>query len=270
MINAVDAKVIEEFGQQWNQFSEYSGHFASKNLLADMIGPLMELDDLKGADVAEIGAGAGRIVNMLMESGVSKVLALEPSDAVRTLRKNLEMHGERVAVVQGTGDQLPAGNFDYVFCIGVMQHVSDPHPVLLAARKALKPGGKYFMWLYAKEGTEKYRAFVMPLRMITKCLPTVILTGLCWALMVGLTGYIQLCKLFPNLPLAKYATEVLGKVSPQARTITIYDQLNPTWVKYYSKSEVEKMMNDAGFTDVNTFHRHGYSWSVIGTVAQSK
>ncbi|MCG3772326.1 MAG: Ubiquinone biosynthesis O-methyltransferase [Nitrosomonadaceae bacterium] len=270
MTSTVDDKVIKEFGKQWNHFSEYSGHFASKDLLADTMGPLMGLDDLKGAAVAEIGSGNGRIVNMLIEAGVSKVLALEPSDAVRTLSKNVEPYGERVEVVQATGDQLPARNFDYVFCIGVMQHVSDPLPVLRAAREALKPGGKYFMWLYAKEGTEMYRALVMPFRAVTKRLPIAVLTRLSWALMVGLTGYIHLCKLSSKLPLSKYVTEVMGKVSPEARTITIYDQLNPTWVRYYSKSEVEKMMVDAGFTDVKTYHRHGYSWSVLGTVAPAK
>lgn len=266
MTSGTDAKVIRDFGEQWNRFTEYSGHFASPNLLADMMGPLMALDDLKGAKVAEIGSGSGRIVNMLVEAGASKVLALEPSDAVRTLAKNAKPFGERVEVVQATGDRLPAGNFDYVFCIGVLQHVSEPLPVLRAARKALKPGGKYFMWLYAKEGTERYRAIVMPLRSVTKRLPAPVMTGLSWSLMVALTGYIQLCRLSSKLPLSKYATEVMGKVSAEARTITIYDQLNPTWVRYYSKSEVEKLMTDAGFTDVKTYHRHGYSWSVIGTV----
>lgn len=264
-----DAKVIEDFGEQWNRFSEYSGHFASKNLLADMMGPLMSIDDLRGARVAEIGSGSGRIVNMIIESGAEKVLALEPSDAVKALRKNMRPWGDRVEILQARGDALPQRNFDYVLCIGVMQHVSEPLAVLRAARRALKPGGKYFMWLYAKEGTERYRSIVIPMRAITRRLPGPVLTGLSWSLMVALTGYVQVCKVLPFLPLAKYSTEVMGKVSPEARTVTIYDQLNPAWVRYYSRAEVENMMTDAGFTDVRTYHRHGYSWSVIGTVTQS-
>jgi len=134
-----------------------------------------------------------------------------------------------------------------------------------AAFRALNPGGKFFIWLYAKEGTKSYRQLVIPLREISKRLPPSILSLISWFLALILSMYVLLCKNYQKLPLSSYMIEVIDKVSLKARMMTIYDQLNPIWVKYYSKSEVEDMMKASGFTNVNFYHRHGYSWSVIGT-----
>jgi SAM-dependent methyltransferase len=265
-IASTDAKTIKDFGEQWTRFPEdNTGYYASKDFLADILNPLITPGEIKNSYVAEIGAGTGRIVKMLVETGAGRVLALEPSDAVGPLRRNVTAYGDKVEVVHGAGHELPARGFDYVITVGVMQHVSEPIPVLKAALNALRPGGKFFMWLYAKEGTEMYRAFVMPVRSVTRVLPHPVLNGICWTLGVGLNGYIQLCKLSKYLPLSKYMTEVLGKVSNKARVMTIYDQLNPTWVRYYTRQEVESMMREAGFADVKAEHRHGYSWAVVGT-----
>ena len=36
--------------------------------------------------------------------------------------------------------------------IGVLHHISDPKPFVEAAYKALRPGGRFLVWLYGKEG----------------------------------------------------------------------------------------------------------------------
>lgn len=45
----------------------------------------------------------------------------------------------------------------------------------------------------------------------------------------------------------------------------IYDQLNPAYAKYYRRDEARALLEDAGFQDVRLHHRHGYSWTVLGT-----
>ena len=44
----------------------------------------------------------------------------------------------------------------------------------------------------------------------------------------------------------------------------IYAQLNPSYAKYYTKREAEKLLIDGKFKNVRTHHRHGYSWIIIG------
>jgi hypothetical protein len=59
--------------------------------------------------------------------------------------------------------------------------------------------------------------------------------------------------------------EVVGRLDPSKRRLTVYDQLNPAYAKYYTRDEAASLLTRAGFKDVTVHHRHGYSWSVVGT-----
>ena len=61
-----------------------------------------------------------------------------------------------------------------------------------------------------------------------------------------------------------YMVNVLGKLTPDKRHLNIYDQLNPCYAKYYTRSEAVDLLKRAGFANVKEFHRHGYSWTVTG------
>jgi hypothetical protein len=76
--------------------------------------------------------------------------------------------------------------------------------------------------------------------------------------------YIKFCHRLP-LPLRGYMLSVLEKMSPEKRRLIIYDQLNPSYAKYYTKDEAKKLLIDAKFEGVQIYHRHGYSWTVVGT-----
>jgi hypothetical protein len=75
--------------------------------------------------------------------------------------------------------------------------------------------------------------------------------------------YIQLCRVLP-LPLRGYMNNVIGRFSWSKRQLVIYDQLNPTVARYYRQAEAEALLAEAGFCNVRSHHRHGYSWTVIG------
>jgi SAM-dependent methyltransferase len=257
-------RTIKDFGKQWLQYSDNEGYYGSLELLADILSPFLKIDELKNCMVAEIGSGAGRIVNMLLESGVQHVVAIEPSDAFTVLVRNIR-NSEKVTCLNITGDQLAAyGDLDYIFSIGVLHHIPNPKPVVETAFRALRTGGQFLVWLYGKEGNEFYLTFINPLRLITKHLPHFALAGLVWLIYHPLNLYIRLCHRFP-LPLREYLLSVFGKMSPEKRRLIIYDQLNPAYAKYYTKSEAMELLFDGGFINVRAHHRHGYSWTVIGT-----
>jgi len=102
------------------------------------------------------------------------------------------------------------------------------------------------------------------LRRITKKLPPPLLTALSALLNVGLDAYIRLCRVFP-LPMRSYMLEVLAKFPRRVRRLTIYDQLNPTYAKYYTRAEAADLLARGGFMNIALTHRHGYSWTVTGT-----
>jgi SAM-dependent methyltransferase len=263
-----EKQTIRDFGEQWLRYSDNEGYYGSFELFSDILEPLLSPDRLKDCRVAEIGSGAGRIVNMLLEAGAKHVIALEPSDAFRVLCQNIRQP-ERVTCIQTTGDQLPPdGDLDYVLSIGVIHHIPNPKPVVQAAFKALRPGGQLLVWVYGKEGNELYLALIRLLRMFTKHLSPSILAALVRLVDLPLVLYIKLCHRF-SLPLRGYVRAVLEKMPPRKRRLIIYDQLNPSYAKYYTRLEADQLLKDEQFVNVKTHHRHRYSWTVIGTKPQS-
>lgn len=258
-------RTVADFGEQWQHFRDIDGFFGSVELLRDTLGPLLSVEELRGLRTADIGAGAGRSTLMLIQAGAASVVALEPSPAVEQLRENTTHVREKVQVVHGTGDALaPDLDLDLVFSYGVLQFIPDPQPTLRAGYRALRPGGRIVIWVYGKEGNGLYLLLLLILRSFTTALPHALLSALCAVLNVFLGAYIWLCRLAP-LPLHQYMRYTLGEYEWSHRRVVIYDQLNPTYVVYHTRDEARALLEDAGFTDVKLHHRHGYSWTVIGS-----
>ena len=255
---------IKDFGEQWLKYSDNEGYYGSLELFSDILSPFLKTDEIKDCRIAEIGSGVGRIVNMLLEAEAKHIIAIEPSEAFKVLCSNVPEPG-KVTCLKITGDQLPTyGDLDYIFSIGVLHHIPDPAPVVEAAFKALRPGGHFLVWLYGKEGNGMYLALIRPLRVLTKHLPHYMLASLVEIMYWPSVLYIKFCERLP-LPLRGYMLSVLKKMSPEKRRLIIYDQLNPSYAKYYTRFEAKKLLSDGKFVNIRIHHRHGYSWTVIGT-----
>jgi 2-polyprenyl-3-methyl-5-hydroxy-6-metoxy-1,4-benzoquinol methylase len=260
----IDQKTIADFGGQWTRYTDNSGHYGSLELFADICDPLLNLSEVRGKDAADIGSGTGRIVNMLLDAGAAHVTAIEPSESFSVVVANTAARAERVQVIHGDGLAIPQNQtFDLVTSIGVLHHVENPGPIVAAASRALKPGGKILIWLYGREGNEAYLAVVEPLRAVTKRMPHRLLALLCYVMDALVMTYAAASRIVP-LPLRHYLQTVYGRLAPDKRRLVIYDQLNPAYTKYYREAEVRSLLEQNGFSNVRTHHRHGYSWSVTG------
>lgn len=261
---ALTTKTISDFGEQWIAHQDNPDYYGSLQLLRDLFGSLLSLEEIGGCHVADIGSGTGRIVNMLLDAGAEKVVAVEPSAAFEVLKRNTSSRAAKVTYINDTGENLPAGiDLDLVVSMGVLHHIPQPKPVVDAAFKALRPGGRVLVWLYGQEGNGLYLSFVTPLRALTTRMPHRMLKIVSMALGAMLDTYIFMCRHFP-LPMRGYMLNVLERFTPEIRRLTIYDQLNPAYSKYYTRSEAEDLLRNSGFADVESWHRHGYSWTVVG------
>ena len=261
-----DARTIADFGEQWTAYTDNSGFYGSSELLADIFGPLLALEDVRNKRVADIGSGTGRIVNMLLDAGAAHVTAIEPSGAYDALCANTLDRAERVTLLRGRGEDIPLTTpFDLVVSVGVLHHVVDPHPIMRAALTALKPGGRMLVWLYAREGNERYLSVVEPLRRITRRLPHAMLAALCYVGDGVLMCHMALARLTKRwLKPSGYLEDVYSRLAADKRRLVIYDQLNPRHAHYYTRGEAMALMQANGFQAVSAHHRHGYSWTVIG------
>ena len=262
---SVDQKTIADFGEQWTRHTDNSGFYGSTDLFADAFGKFVAPDDVKDKRVGDIGSGTGRIVSMLLALGAREIVAVEPSDAMDVLRENTKADATKITYVHATGEAIAhENNLDLIVSYGVLHHIVDPEPVVRAALRALRPGGRFCAWLYGHEGNGFYLAVTQPMRKVTTRLPPRVLSAVSHALNAGLDLYLPVCKRIP-LPLAGYMNNVVSKLDRDKRYLTIYDQLNPAYARYYKEHEARDLFERCGFEDVQLHHRHGYSWTVVGT-----
>ncbi|MEO5345396.1 MAG: class I SAM-dependent methyltransferase [Magnetococcus sp. YQC-9] len=259
-------QTIRDFSEKWTNFTTNEGYHASVDWSQEKLGPLFRLrEELPGKRVAEIGCGSGRFIRQLCECDAEHVVALEPSQGgFHALRLNTRECADRISYLNIRGDQLPAeSDLDVIFSLGVLHHIPDPKPVVDAAYRALRPGGRMIVWLYGHEGNRFYLALTLPLRFLTVRLPHAWLETLSRWLVTVTDVYTFFCRFLP-LPLRHYFLETFSRFTRERRMVAIYDQLDPAYAKYYRRAEAEALLSGSGFRDVQLFHYKGYSWSVSG------
>lgn len=254
-------QTIADFSEQWSMFPDNKGYFASVSLFLDSLAGLVTESDIKDKRVADLGSGTGRIVAWLARLGANHIYAIEPAASHEILKQNTREFASRISYVNTPGDQLDINNeLDLVVSLGVISYIPELLPVFRAIHTSLKPQGKFFILAMSKEGNENYCRFVLPLRKLSVHLPDQALFALCCALALPATLYALLCTRLA-LPMRDYFANVYSKMNWHHRVMLIFDQLNPTFVQFLSRQELEQLFVEAGFKDIKLVHRHGYSWA---------
>ena len=132
------------FGLQWNQFrtsqlDSYTGTTISRDRLTHALGGSLAI--LKDKTVLEAGCGAGRFTEVLLSAG-ARVVACDLSIAVEANYANCK-DKPNYFVCQADIRALPvaANSFDFVVCLGVIQHTPSPEETIAALARCVKPGG---------------------------------------------------------------------------------------------------------------------------------
>jgi SAM-dependent methyltransferase len=183
-------------------------------------------------------------------------------------RRNTARHADQVTYLLCKGDEIPDVDADFAISLGVLHHIPEPASTVQRVFEVLPPGGRFLIWLYGEEGNWLYLKVFNPVRRLFARLPDAVLIPFAHVLAVFLRLYRYLCKFLP-LPLHRYMRGVLAQFSHKQLVLTIFDQLNPTFAKYYRRDEAIDLLTTAGFIKVRTYHRHNYSWTLIGEKPRS-
>ena len=141
------------FGMQWIRFSKtqldsHSGIPISRRRFFESTGA--SEDDLRGKLVLDVGCGAGRFAEIALSTG-ARLIAVDFSSAVDACFANLGAN-PRIDVIQADVYALPfkRASFDYVYCLGVLQHTPKPRAAFLALTEQIKPAGRISVDVYPK------------------------------------------------------------------------------------------------------------------------
>ena len=251
---------IEEFGNQFTVYNNIDGYWGSVDMLRDTVYPF-DLNDIKDKKICEVGSGSGRIINKLNLFNPSKIIAVEPSKAIEVAKKNNEKSSIEFLNIRGQ-DLNYNDELDYIFSLGVIYHIPEYDIVCKKIYKSLKPGGKFIIWVYGHENNQLYLKIFNNLRRVTRIIPDFLLRILSKFLNLSAILYIFLCKIF-NMPLKDYFKNVFSKCSYKKREEIIFDQLNPSFAKYFKKEELEALLKTSGFKKIEIHNRHNYSWTAV-------
>jgi SAM-dependent methyltransferase len=275
VITSDQTDAARSWGYQWNRFPSFAPESVQE--FADILG----LDDpasvLGGRIVLDAGCGNGRYLAAAAGAGAARVVGLDFSNAVHAAA-SLVRDVENASIVRGDLYRLPfsPGAFDVVFSIGVLHHVGDPAGAVRSLTSALRPGGYFFGWFYAREGNGAAIRIIEPLRRVLCRLPFRMTEGVSRVLAAGVWSIVHLLyapltrfgwgrRLLARLPLSGYLL-YLRRLGFHATFVTIFDKLHPLIVVYPRAHDVRAWLEGAGLEDVTLSFRNGNSWRAWGRV----
>ncbi len=261
-----DSITAGAFADSWNRI----GSVYTREQFLDWISPLTPAD-FAGAEVLELGFGNGSLLAHAGTLGPRRLVGVELGDTEVQTRKNLSHLPEGlVELRRGDLTRISAGEFDVVYCIGVIHHLQTPRAGFDAVLRHTKPGGRFHCWVYAHEGNGLVRWLVDPLRHVTSRLPWwVTKYGVALPLVFPYYLWAKIMRLFPSLlrrlPLGAYT----GWISRERFRFfhhVAFDQLVTPQTAYLRRTEVAQWLRDSRVDPATTYIelRNGNSWKFGG------
>lgn len=145
------------FGFQWNRFERtqvdrFQRH-SSQSYDRFFAVTRWNEQDLSGQNILEVGSGAGRFSQVVLQHTQATLYSVDYSDAVEANYRN-NGSDDRLNLFQASVYELPfaPGQFDKVFCFGVLQHTPDVKRSVASLIRMVKPGGELIVDFYPVKG----------------------------------------------------------------------------------------------------------------------
>ena len=153
-----EGNYTDNFGFQWNKFQKTQLDRETKNSSQSKDRFFAETgwanEDLNNKNILEVGSGAGRFSQIVLDHTKGNLYSVDYSDAVTANFKNNGHHGDRFHLFQASIYEMPFpdNSFDKVFCFGVLQHTPDFKQSVKALISKVKPGGEVVVDFYPIKG----------------------------------------------------------------------------------------------------------------------
>jgi len=215
----------------------------------------------KGKFILDAGCGNGQLSEALTELGAT-VVGFDYSSSVFAAEKHRK--SSDVHFVHGDLQTPPfdKGSFDLVISNGVLHHTPSTYRTFIEVAKLVKPGGRFYLWLYRRSERFLKRQFFYPgfelTRTIVSRMPngpqSAVVKAYAFALMV--------------------LHRVIGKyeeLSWPERVVGAYDSLTPRWRHYHTPLEVSYWFFENGFSLPTITHwDNPFGFGMVATKAPQK
>jgi SAM-dependent methyltransferase len=270
-----DARTAAAFATSWNNVG--AGSVYTREQFVDWFDPI-DPEVLQGRTVLEMGFGNGSLLAHAGACGPSRLAGIELGDTEEQTRRNLA-HLPAGLLELHRGDLTTAnlGQFDVVYCIGVLHHLKDPGAGFAAIVRNTRPGGRFHCWVYGVEGNGVVIHVVDPIRKVACRLPWwATKYGVALPLAIPYFGYAKAIRRLSRmdgpvahaaarLPLAEYSAWIAERSFPFFHHVA-FDQLVTPQTCYLSREAVEALLRHPDVDPATTYviPRNGNSWKFGG------
>lgn len=255
----IDEKVVEEFGEEWLKFHEFSDEMISKSV-GEYFDIINDTIINKNTYVIDIGCGSGRWTKV-MAPRAGFIEAVDPSNAIFAadrLLKNID----NIRLTKASINTLPFDDetFDLAMCVGVLHHIPNTQQAMIDCVKKVKRGGYFYTYLYhdiSHKGFFTRTAFAISdiLRRGISRLPAGIKKFMCDIIAVFVyLPLVSLSRFFDWLGMKRFAKKIpLADYSNKAFFVMRNDALDRFGTRLeqrFTRQQVEQMMKISGLAEI--------------------
>ena len=268
----LDSLTVDSFADEWARFDQ-SGMTAEEveKVFNEYFAVFPWAALPFNAEGFDMGCGSGRWAK-LVAPRVGKLHCIDPSSAIRVAEsalatlENVVFHNDSLDAVE-----LNPASQDFGYSLGVLHHVPDTFAAIRSCATLLKPGAPLLLYLYyALDNrpfwfrgiwrlTDVLRHMICRLPPTLKCLVTDSIAALVYWPLARLSFFMAHLGIeVRNIPLCFYRDHSFYTMRTDAR-----DRFGTPLEQRFTKVQIEKMMLDAGLTDIR-FSEHAPYWCAVG------
>jgi len=258
-------RTMDCFGYEWTEFSEYDYENFRKWLAGSPPDSFFP-----GKVGLEVGCGAGRHTSSTAGLG-AEIFAVDLSRAVDSAyKKNAVLANAHI--IQADIYALPfrENAFDFVYCLGVIQHLPDPPVGFTILSSYVCSGGSLFVNVYAK-GRISY-LILMSMRFFTTRMPNNWIKFLSFFMTLVDYVFIGLYKMSSRIGLIRPIIDSItckriktyAELSFQTNFADWFDRLAAPLDIRYGKEDVFNWYNAVGYNDIVVAPLDNAFWNGAG------
>jgi SAM-dependent methyltransferase/uncharacterized protein YbaR (Trm112 family) len=207
----------------------------------------------QGKRILDAGCGNGALSEEISKLG-AEVVGIDFSSSVigaEARRGSSTVHFLRGDLLS---PPLKLDSFDAAIPIGVLHHTPDTRRTFDQVARLVKPGGRFYVWLYRKPDGIVRRYFRTPLfdiaRTIITRMPENLKNTIVKAYAYLVRTLHRCCNPSVSIPFEEYL-------------VAAYDDLTPRWRHYHNPIEVSRWYHDNGYSSPVLSHwdnPYGFGW----------